>query len=57
MEVETKEEEGDDRENEQVHLQSSAQVQQERQGNLSPIWNVSPDVREIHQELTESLGQ
>ena len=24
---------------------------------LEPIWNVSPDVRETHQETTESSGQ
>ena len=49
--METEEEEGDERENEPVQLESPAQELQERQGNLSPICNVSPDVREIHQEL------
>ena len=47
IEVEIKEEE-DDRKEEQEQLESSAQEQQEKQGNLSPIWNVSPEVREIH---------
>ena len=54
IEVETEEQEGDDRENEQVQLGSPTQEQQKRQGNLSPIWNVSLDVREIHQEPAES---
>ena len=48
IEVEIKEEEEDDRKEEQVQLESPAQEQQEKQGNLSPIWNVSSEVREIH---------
>ena len=56
-EVETEEEEGDDRGNEQAHLESPIQERQERQRSLSPIWNLSPDVRDIHQELAESLRQ
>ena len=27
------------------------------QRNLSPIWNISLDVRETHKEIAESLGQ
>ena len=50
IEVETEEEEGDDRQNEQVQLESPTQEQQERQENLNPILNVSPNIREIHQE-------
>ena len=49
--TETEEEERDGRENELVQLESPAQ---EWQGNLSPIRNVSLDVREIHQEAAES---
>ena len=56
-EVETEEEVGDDRGNEQAHLESSVQERQERQRSLSPIWNLSPDVREIHQEPVESSWQ
>ena len=49
-EVETKEEEEDNRGNEQAHLESPVQERQERQRSLSPIWNLSSEVREIHQE-------
>ena len=56
-EIETEEEEWDNRENKKVLLESIAQEQQEMQRNLSPIWNVSLDVRETHQETAESSGQ
>ena len=56
-EIETEEEEGDDKGNEQVHLESLIQERQERQRSLSPIWNVSLDVKEIHHEPVESSGQ
>ena len=52
--IETEEKERDNRENEQVQFESPAQEQQEIQRNLSPIWNVSPNVREAHQEPTKS---
>ena len=56
-EIETEEEEeGDERNNEPIQLESRTQEQQEIQRSLSPIWNVSPDVKETHQETTESLG-
>ena len=50
------EEEGDEREIEPTQLESPDREQQERQANLSPIWNASPNAREIHQEPTESSG-
>ena len=53
-EIEIEEEEGDEREIELAQLESPDREQQERQGNLSCIWNATPDVREIHQEPTES---
>ena len=56
-EMETKEEEENERENEPVQWESPAQEQQEMQRSLSPIWNVSPYVRETHQEPAKSLGQ
>ena len=56
-EVETEEEVGDDRGNEQAHLESPVQERHGRQRSLNPIWNVSPNVREIHQGPTESSGQ
>ena len=56
-EIETEEEEWDNRENKKVMSESIAQEHQEMQRNLSPIWNVSLDVRETHQETAESLGQ
>ena len=56
-EVETEEEVGDDRGNEQAHLESLVIERQERQRSLSPIWNVPPDVRKIHEEPVESSGQ
>ena len=37
-------------------MESLAQEQQERQGNLNLIWNVSLDAREIHQEPAKSSG-
>ena len=49
--MEIEEEEGDDRGNEQANFKSSAQ---ERKRSLSPICNLSPNVREIHQETAES---
>ena len=55
--METEEEEGDDRGNEQANYESSIQERQERQRRLSPVCNLSPDVREIHQEPGESSGQ
>ena len=56
-EVETKEEERDDKVNELVQLESPVQERPRRQRNLSPIWNVSPDIREIHHKPTESSRQ
>ena len=53
-EVEIEEEERDDRGNEQANFESSVQ---ERQRSLSPICNLSLDVREIHQEPADNLGQ
>ena len=47
-EMEIEEGEGDERCNEAVHWESHPQEQQEIQGGLSPIWNVSPDIRETH---------
>ena len=52
-ERETKEEKGNERDNEPTHWESLPQEQQEIQGSLSPIWNVSPD-REVHHEQAES---
>ena len=46
-EIEIVEEKGDDRGNEQAHLESPVQERQERQKSLSPIWNLSPHVREL----------
>ena len=56
-EIEIEEEERDERENEPVQWESPTQERQEMQRSLRPIWNVSPDVRETHQETTESSGQ
>ena len=55
--VETKEDGGNDKGNEQAHLESPFQERQERQRSLSPIWNLSTDVSEIHQDLAESSRQ
>ena len=60
IEIETEEEEEeerDERENELVQWESPTQEQPERQRSLSLIWNVSPYVRETHQETAESSGQ
>ena len=56
-EVETEEEKEDNRGNEQAHLESPIQKRQGRQRSLSPIWNLSLDVREIHQGPAESSRQ
>ena len=56
-EVEVEKEEGDNREIEQVKFESPAQEYQKRQRSLSPILIVSPEVRETHQEPTESSRQ
>ena len=48
-EMEIEEEDGDEKDNEPVQWESPPQEQQEIQKSLSPIWNVSPDVRETHQ--------
>ena len=53
-EVEAEKEEGDNRDIEQVQFESLAQEYQERQRSLSPIMIVSLELREIHQEPTES---
>ena len=53
-EIEMKEERGNERCNELVQWESPPQKQQEFQGGLSPIWNVSPDLREIHHEQAKS---
>ena len=46
-ERETEEEMGNERDNEPAHWESPPQDQQEIQISLSPIWNVSPDIREV----------
>ena len=56
-EVEAEKKEGDNREIEQVQVESPTQEYQERQRSLSPILIVSPEVRETQQELAESSGQ
>ena len=53
-EIEMEEERGKERCNEPVQWESPPQKQQEFQGSLSPNWNVSPNLREIHQEQAES---
>ena len=55
-EIEVEEERGKERYNEPAQWESPPQRQQEFKGSQSPIWNVSPDIREIHQEQVESLG-
>ena len=47
-EIEVEEERGNERCNEPAHWESPPQRHQEFQGSQSPIWNVSPDLREIH---------
>ena len=53
-EMEIEEEEVDEIDNKPVQCESPPQEQQEIQRSLGPIWNVSPDVRETHQETVES---
>ena len=48
-EIEMEEDRGKERCNELVQWESPPQKQQEFQGSLSLNWNVSPDLREIHQ--------
>ena len=55
-EIEVEEERGNERCNEPTQWGSPSQRQQEFQESQSPIWNASPDLREIHQEQAESLG-
>ena len=55
--METEEVEVDERDNESIQWECPPQEQQEIQRSLSPIWNVSPNVRETHQETVESSGQ
>ena len=53
-EMEVEEKKGKERYNEPAQWESPPQRQQEFQRRQSPIWNVSPDIREIHQEQAES---
>ena len=53
-EIEVEEERGKERYNEPNQWESPPQRQQEFQASQSPIWNVSPNIREIHQEQDES---
>ena len=52
--IEIEEEGGNERCNEPVQWESPPQEKQEIQRSLSPVWNVSPDMREVHQEQAES---
>ena len=36
---------------------NSVKEREKRNRNMSPIWNLSPDVREYHQELARSSRQ
>ena len=56
-EIEVEKEEGDDREIKKVQFESLTQEHQERQRSLGPIFIISPEVREIHQEPAESSRQ
>ena len=49
---EIEEEQRDNRENEQAIVVSSIKEREERQRSLSPIWNLSPNVRDYQQEPT-----
>ena len=55
-EVEVEEERGNERCNEPTQWESPPQRQKKFKGSQSPIWNVPPDLREIHQEQAESSG-
>ena len=50
-------EDRDGRENEKTILVSSVKEREIRQRSVSPIWTLSPDVREFHQGLTKSSEQ
>ena len=51
------EEDIDGRENEQAIVVRSAKEREERQRNMTLIWNLSPDAREYHQEPAGSSWQ
>ena len=55
-EIEIEEEWWNERCNEPVQWESPPQEQQEIQRSVSPIWNVYPNIRKVHQEQTESSG-
>ena len=38
----------------QIHIDSAAQEQEQRQNNLRPILTLSPDLRHVHQEQAGS---
>ena len=54
---EIEEEERDGREDEQAIVVRLVKEREKKQRSLSPIRNLSPDVREYHQVPTESSGQ
>ena len=55
-EAKAEREEGDNIEIDQIEFERAAQEHQQRQRSLSPILTVSPDLRQIHQDPTESSG-
>ena len=54
---EIEEEDRDVKENEQAIVVSSVKEREERERNMSPIWNLSLNAREYHQELVGSCRQ
>ena len=48
------EEGGNERCNESIQWESPQQEQQEIQRSLIPVWNVSPDIRQVYHKQAES---
>ena len=54
MVQEIEEKDRNERENEQAIMVSSVKEREERQRSMNPIWNLSPNAREYHQEPARS---